>query len=180
MNIIRKHLADVEEAMTLLDIAEVERLALLISTVRSFRGTIYVFGNGGSHATASHLANDLIKMVRVRAICIGDMASAMMAYGNDTGWENMFFGPLTEMLRDGDGVIGISCGGSSPNVIKALKYATATDCVVGGLTGIGIDTPINKLKLDVLVHARVNDIRVQEDLHMIVCHAAVRMVQESD
>lgn len=180
MNIINRHLADVEEGMSLLDTDEIERVVNIIRIIRQGVGTVYTFGNGGSHATASHFANDLMKVARVRAVCVGDMSSAMLAYGNDEGWGNMYCLPLAEMLSPNDGVVGISCGGSSENVVKALGLAVHRNNLSVGLTGMGDETPINKLGLDALVHVRVGDIRVQEDIHLMVCHAIVRSLQEAE
>lgn len=180
MNAIEKHMAQVEEGMTLLDVDEVKRVVEGIRITKRMNLTVYLFGNGGSHATASHFANDLAKMVKVRAVCVGDMTPITSAYGNDNGWENMFRGYLDNALVQGDCLIGISCGGRSENVLRGLRSGLALNCLAFGMTGMGKDTPINKLGLDGLVHASVSDIRVQEDLHLMVCHAVVRSLQEAE
>lgn len=181
MNMFGKHLSDVNEGMSLIDQDEVVKLVELLKVVRNKQGTVYLFGNGGSHATAGHFANDLMKICRIKAVCVGDMASSMMAYGNDTGWENMFFGPLSEMVKWNDALIGISCGGNSANVIRALWGGiNAWNVLAGALTGISDDNQISKMGLDAVVHTHgVTDIRVQEDLHMMICHAVIRMLQEA-
>ena len=179
MNTIRKHLSEVSECMTLLDEAEIRKVVQILRSVRATGGTVYLFGNGGSHATASHFANDLMKMAGVRAICVGDMTTAMLAYGNDNGWVNMFLDPLRDMrLTEKDAVVGISCGGKSASVIAALGYARGQGILTTALTGQSLDSEINHLGLDALVHANFPDIRVQEDFHLMVCHAVVRAMQE--
>lgn len=179
MSIIKKHLSQVSEAMTLLDQDEVMAAVETLSLVRKHGGTVYLFGNGGSHATASHFANDLMKMGRVRAVCIGDMASAMLAYGNDNGWERMFVDPLMELVKPNDGVIGISCSGSSRNVLEALEFASQDGTVLSvGMTGQSLDSEINQIGLNALIHANFPDIRVQEDIHLMACHAIARALQE--
>lgn len=178
MNKIEIHLRQAEEAMTLLDIEEVMGVVAILKQVKRQGGTVYVFGNGGSHATAGHFANDLMKMCRINAVCIGDMAASMTAWGNDTGWENMFYGPLTEMVKEKDCVFGISCSGNSQNVVRALIAAKDEwNVLCGGLTGQTDSSEINMIGLDALVHVRVPDIRVQEDVHLMVCHAIVREIQ---
>lgn len=180
MNAIIKHLTQVEEGMTLLDRDEVLQMVRVIRLIKAAAGTLYLFGNGGSHATASHFANDLTKMIKIRAVCVGDMTPVVTAYGNDTGWENMFASHLSAVCRDTDGLVGISCSGNSNNVLKGLGVGKTKGLLTIGLTGISNSSPINYLDLDALVHARVPDIRVQEDLHMMVCHAVVRCLQEED
>ena len=175
------HFAQVEEGLTLMDQDEIAGMVHVLNMVKQNGGTVYVFGNGGSHATAGHFANDLMKMCRIKAVCVGDMASAMMAWGNDTGWENMFYGPINEMVQPNDGVVGISCGGNSENVTRALIAAKDEWGVLcAGMTGISNSSEINMIGLDALIHARVPDIRVQEDLHLMVCHAIVRAIQEAE
>lgn len=181
MDKIGIHFRQVEEGLTMMDEGEIEKMVDMLKAVRAVGGTVYVCGNGGSHSTAGHFANDLLKMCRIRAVCVGDMGASMMAYGNDEGWENMFAGPLEKMVKAQDCVVGISCSGNSKNVVNALTLAKEQwGLLGGGLTGISNSSEINEIGLDALVHARVPDIRVQEDLHLIVCHAVVRSIQEAE
>lgn len=173
------HFSEVSEGMTLLDVQAIEKAVMVLSVVRRNGGTVYLFGNGGSHTTASHFANDLLKVSRLKAVCIGDMTSSMLAYGNDDGWKNMFSNPLKEMLRERDGVVGISCSGNSENVVSGLRVAIDEGILAVGLTGMSESSEINKIGVNALVHTLgVSDIRVQEDLHLMVCHAIVRGLQE--
>lgn len=180
MDKIRIHFSQVDEAMTLMDLDEIEKAVDGIKLVRSVDGTIYLFGNGGSHATASHFSNDLNKMCRVKAVCIGDMVPTVTAYGNDDGWGNMFANHLRKVLKTDDGVIGFSCSGFSENVINALSAAKSRGILTIGFTGLGNTTEINKIGVDCLVHARTPEIRVQEDMHMIICHAISKALQERE
>lgn len=179
---ILRHLSEVGEGMTFLDPSEIQKAVDILKLVRdNYHGTAYLLGNGGSHATASHFANDLTKMCRLRAVCIGDMAPSMLAYGNDNGWGGMFAGPLVRFVNPaGDVVIGISCSGNSENVINGLSYARSREILTIGMTG-GKDGEIAGLNLDALIHTPgTHDIRTQEDLHSIVCHAIARALQDGD
>lgn len=178
MSVINKHLSEVSEAMTLLDQERIKTAIMVLAVVKRAGGTVYLFGNGGSHSTASHFANDLMKMARINAVCIGDMSASMLAYGNDNGWAEMFLGPLKSMMKQGDGVVGISCSGNSANVLQAMQWAQDNDVLTIGLTGLSNDSLMDTLGPDALVHVPVPDIRVQEDVHLMVCHAIVRALQE--
>lgn len=181
METIQKHLSQVGEGMSLLDQEQIAMAVLSLRIVRKNMGTVYVMGNGGSHATASHFANDLIKMGKVRAVCLGDAVSVMTAYGNDDGWDNMYSNPLRKHLKPGDGVVGISCSGNSENVVRALRQVSEIETVLSiGLTGLSRASEICKIGLGVLVHAPVPDMRVQEDLHLMICHAIARSLQEGE
>lgn len=170
------HLSEVSFALAQMNMEEVDALERVIATVRMKHGTLYTFGNGGSHATASHFANDLVKMVGVRAVCLGDQMPLASAMGNDEGWHNMYAELLKRVLKPEDGVIGFTCSGKSENILNALTAGVMRRVPSAALTGGSRASPINKLGLDALVHVpEIEDIRVQEDVHLIVCHAVTRM-----
>ena len=177
MDAIRKHLMEVEEAMTLLNHEEIEKAVRVLQVVKKMSGAVYVFGNGGSHATASHFANDLMKACRIRAVGVGDMTPTVSAWANDMGAESGFYGPLSEMVKNYDALVGISCSGNSRNVVRALQAGRDEwNVLCVGMTGPD-DSLVSALDLDALVRAMANDIRVQEDVHLMVCHAIVRQIQ---
>lgn len=180
MTQLRKHLSEVSEAMTLLDVEEIERMVMALGIVRKNGGTVYLFGNGGSHATASHMANDLTKIARVRAMCVGDMNSSVFAYGNDNGWRNMFSDLIRGLVQPKDGLIGISCSGNSENVLESLEFGMSEGILSVGMTGPSQTSKINGIGLNALVHVMAEDIRVQEDLHLMVAHAVVRQLQQGE
>lgn len=154
-----------------------ERVRLAVSIIRHAResgSTVYILGNGGSAATASHFANDLVKMASVRAFALPDFSPTLMAYGNDTGWENMFAGPLPIFLLPDDIVVFISCSGNSANVVRAMEYLK--NVRMPGLrsiviTGLEEGNKLAEYKPDALISVAFRDIRVQEDCHLAVCHA---------
>src|SRR5436309_6438720 len=90
---------------------------------------IFIMGNGGSAATASHFALDLAKntimpgALRLKAISLTDHVPLITAWSNDTAYEHIFAEQLANMIDPGDLVIGISTSGNSPNVINALNIA---------------------------------------------------------
>lgn len=152
----------------------VARMLDVLRRAKNQNAMVYICGNGGSAATASHFANDLMKMAKLRAVALPDMVPVLTAYGNDNGWENMFSDMVKGFLLPQDVVVGISCSGFSPNVVKAVEMAKTINLpsvktIV--LTGNTWTSPLTKLKPDVLVYVPYNDIRVQEDCHLIICHA---------
>lgn len=179
MDAILKHFRQIEEGLTLMDQGEIHEIVDVLKWVRKNGGTAYLFGNGGSASTASHFANDLMKMGRMRTQCLNDHYPVVSAYGNDEGWMNMYLHPLKNLfIVERDVAVGISCSGMSENVVNALDWAAERKGVTIGLTGQEEGSAINAVQDIYLVHARVPDIRVQEDLHMMVCHAVARAMQE--
>lgn len=137
---------------------------------------IYVAGNGGSAATASHMANDLGAGLRRRNIVNFDITSladntpACTAIANDIGYENIFYMQLKGLLKPGDLLILISCSGNSPNIVKAARYAREVGAVIVGITGF--DGGELKRLSDENFHVQTpkGNYGLVEDVHMILDH----------
>jgi len=135
---------------------------------------IFVFGNGGSAANASHFATDLGKGSsdklgkRFRVLSLNDNVSWMTALGNDYAYEDVFVRQLMNYARPGDLALAMSVSGNSPNVVKALGWANQnglrTIALVGGRGG-----QLAKIAQQVIVIADTHYGRV-EDAHMDICH----------
>lgn len=103
--------------------------------------TIYLAGNGGSAATATHVANDLGKATRksgrrpIRVMCLSDNVAWLTALGNDEGYERVFAGQLENFAAPGDVLIVISASGNSPNLVHAVELARARGLVTIGVLG---------------------------------------------
>lgn len=150
-------------------------LNLLVDALEKNR-RVYVMGNGGSAATASHFVVDFNKglsykkAVRFRFTCLSDNVATLTAYANDVSYEDVFVEPLRNYLEPGDLVIGISGSGNSRNVIKAIEYANAHGAITLGLTGY--DGGALKKTARHGVHIPIADMQVTEDLHMVLDHMA--------
>ncbi|MBS3120762.1 SIS domain-containing protein [Candidatus Woesearchaeota archaeon] len=178
---IRQYLTSVNDTLNKMKIENIDAFVTLLLETYEKGGTVYVFGNGGSAATASHFCGDLIKGVsyglekRFRAICLNDNMPALMAIANDISYDDIFLEQLKNFLRSGDLVIGISGSGNSANVVKALQYAKevgATTVAICGFKG-------GKIKdvCDLALHAEVNDMEVSEDIHhLILTHCVKRLI----
>ena len=136
--------------------------------------TIYIFGNGGSAATASHFVCDFNKGVSINTekkfdlICLNDNLPIITAIANDCGYEFIFVEQLKGKLRKGDMVFGISGSGNSKNVINAVEYARSQGNEVISLTGYD-GGKLLKLS-DHPIHVNVNDMQLAEDTHMMIDH----------
>ena len=171
---IRKYIAHEIETLQKLDVDAInDALNLLLETMEN-GNTVFVFGNGGSSATASHFQNDFNKGVsehtekKFNFLCLNDNVATVMAVANDIGFEEVFRFQLRGHIRPGDVVLAISGSGNSKNVINAVEYAKEEGCRIIGLTGFGG----GKLKdlSDVSLHAPINSMQVTEDIHMIFDH----------
>lgn len=144
-------------------------------------GNIYIFGNGGSGATASHVAGDFLKGAsygldkRFRMICLNDNVASMMAIANDIGYEDIFIEPLKNYIQPNDLVIGISGSGNSENVVRAMQHAK--DNGVKTLALCGFKGGKIRDLADISVHAKVMDMEVCEDVHMVIFNIIKKEMQ---
>lgn len=145
---------------------------------------IFVFGNGGSSATASHMANDLVKNTRssgkprMRVICLSDNTPLFSALANDEGYENVFSEPLLSMADAGDIAIAISGSGNSPNVLKAVAAAKELGLTTIGLTGFAG----GKLRdgVDVCLVVPCDSMEQIEDIHLVINHLLACVLRRPD
>lgn len=136
--------------------------------------TIYVFGNGGSSATASHFQNDFNKGIseyletKFNFVCLNDNIPTLMAIANDIGFDEVFRFQLKGHLKSGDLVLAISGSGNSKNVINAVEYAKGLGNKIIGLTGFSG----GKLAIlaDINLNVPIQSMQITEDVHMIFDH----------
>lgn len=169
------------QLLTGLALDRVEAAIAALERARSEGRHVFLFGNGGSAATASHFACDLGKGTiqkdrpRFKVICLNDNMSTFSAYANDLGYDQVFAEPLISLSERGDIAIAFSGSGNSPNVLRATEAARA-----GGLVTIGF-TGFNGGKLKDLVDLHVNvpsdSFGHIEDVHLAIAHAICEMLK---
>ena len=134
---------------------------------RDHGGTIYIIGNGGSAATASHMVVDFGKGSNekpdsagnfFRVECRADNVPSITEIANDISYDDIFLFQLERKLKPGDLVIAISGSGNSRNIIKALEYAKSIGVPVVGMTGYN-DKKLIKL-CDFSMHCPVDDMQI--------------------
>ena len=148
-------------------------LGLLLDALEGGK-TVFMMGNGGSAATASHYAADFNKGLsygkakRFRFICLSDNTATFTAYANDVSYDEVFVEQLRNFLEPGDLVIAISGSGNSRNVLKAIEHANGAGAITVGLTGYD-GGQLRRIARHG-VHIPVDDMQVTEDLHMVLDH----------
>jgi len=140
------------------------------------KSRIYIIGNGGSSATASHMVNDLGAGLRRRniinfdVVSLGDNSPVVTAIANDIGYENIFYMQMQGLINPNDVVIAISCSGDSPNIIKSVDYAKGLGCMIIGVTGFNGGYLKSISDISFHVDAPKNQYGLVEDVHMILDH----------
>lgn len=136
-----RYLAQLGDLIERLDLAALERITDVLRAARDAGATVFIAGNGGSAATASHWANDINKAASrsgrlpFRSLSLTDATSWLTALGNDEGFDQVFAGQLHNLARPGDVLVLISASGRSPNLLEAVKVARARDMRTVALLG---------------------------------------------
>lgn len=135
---------------------------------------VFIMGNGGSGATASHFVCDINKGAclelekKFRVICLNDNMPSILAYANDLSYNEIFVEQLKNFLQSGDVVIGISGSGNSENVLRAISYAKENEAKTIGLSGFN-GGKLSRI-VDIPFVVAINDMQKVEDVHMVVVH----------
>lgn len=145
--------------------------------------TIFVFGNGGGAATASHIACDLSKGTitsdesrRLKAIALTDNVPMLTAWANDAGYEYVFSEQLKNFVQPGDVVLAISASGNSKNVVCALETARQAGAVTVGMCGY--DGGKMKPLCNICAIVPADHMQMIEDLQHAMAHSIFLAVRE--
>lgn len=180
INDITEYFDRVKQTIDRISKEDLNTLLNILNKARDEGHYIFICGNGGSASTASHFCCDFNKGIsteqnkKFRFVCLSDNVPSLMAYANDFGYEEVFVGPLRNLFRKGDYVIGISGSGNSSNVIKALQYANENEGISIGITGY--DGGIVKQISQYNVHIPIKDMQISEDLHLILDHCMMNIL----
>jgi D-sedoheptulose 7-phosphate isomerase len=172
----KEYIERFQQALTLLDHKKINLLAEKLRAMQGVGRKLFLAGNGGSAATASHAACDLGKTVHtagpngsIKALCLNDNIPLLTAWGNDAGYEHVFSEQLRNFATAGDLFIPITASGNSPNIVQAIKVAKDLGVETFGLLGfVGGHA---KGLLDDYLLIESQDYGVVEDAHMMVIHA---------
>lgn len=185
---IKTLLEEVRETINSLSIAEIAKAINVIQAVYERDGRIYIFGNGGSLALATHWVSDFNKTVfshnlekhsrRFQAIRVPTTEEELSAWANDVGYDMVFAGPLQNYLREGDCVIAISSSGNSPNIIKAVELARRNNVPVIGLSGFDGGKLNSLADVKILVRTEKGKYEIVEGVHAIVLHMIIKYFQD--
>ncbi|HEX6972231.1 MAG TPA: SIS domain-containing protein [Limnochordia bacterium] len=172
-----RYLAALEGILARIDHGEIAALGELLWEAYLADRLILICGNGGSAATAAHMACDLQKGTRpapgrrFRALALIDNAPLVTAWANDEAYEAALARQVESLAAPGDLVIGISASGRSPNILRALSAARERGAKTAGLTGRG-GAPLRAL-CDVCCTVPSEDVEKLEDAHAVIMHVVV-------
>ena len=175
-----QYLQRLQEEIAATDQQALQRWADLIYEAWEQEKFVFIFGNGGSGTTASHMAEDLGKSTlpeselqdsskkRLKVLSLTDNAGWIMAVGNDLSYDQIFVQQLMNYGNPGDLVIAISGSGNSPNVLNAVQWANEQGLETFGLTGYD-GGQLKKMQEEGL-HVALDDMGMVESIHLALFH----------
>ena len=175
------YLADLQSALTQVSHTAVEAFVRLLVEAADDGRTVYLVGNGGSAATASHFACDLAKGTRprqgrpLRAVALTDNVPLITAWANDVAYEDIFAEQLRNLCTPGDLLIAISASGMSANIVRSASAAREAGATIIALTGAG---GVLGPAADLWLCTPAGCIEQIEDLHVILAHLVTCQVRE--
>lgn len=180
---IIEYITDLGALLNNIPVENIDRVVSILEKTRESKGQVFIFGNGGSAATASHFACDLSKGTisagkqRIKAFALTDNVHLLTAWANDTAYDMVFAEQMNNYLEPGDVVIAISGSGNSPNVLNGINVAREKGAITVGFIGF----KGGKLKdlVDVHVIAPVDNMERAEDMHLLFEHIITACLRES-
>ena len=172
---LREHLSGLVDLLTRLPEAALSDVVDLLLEARAARRRVYVMGNGGSAATASHLVCDLVKTAHVppheplRAFALTENGALLTAWANDSSFGGVFAEQIEALVEPGDVVIAISASGNSPNIVNGLVAARKQGART--IVLVGFDGGRARELADVTVHVPSRNYGLVEDAHLAIGHA---------
>ena len=171
---VSDYVASVGATLAQMPCGAIEELVEVLLKASEAGRAIFVFGNGGSAALASHAACDLgkgtcdVTQKRVRVMSLTDNVPLITAWANDTAYELVFTEQMKNFIQPGDVAFAISGSGNSPNVLHALRYAQEIGATTVGLTGF--EGGKMRSLCDVCVVVPSDNMQIIEDLHVMAAH----------
>jgi D-sedoheptulose 7-phosphate isomerase len=174
LSVIRKYFDDIKYAMDNMPLNPILEVIDVLQKARIERKTVYIFGNGGSAATASHCACDFSKganhkdMPGLKVVALNDNVPLMTAWANDESYSQLYARQIENVVEKGDVAIGISVSGNSPNVLNCIKAARDNGALTIGFTSK--DGGELKNIVDIPLRLPVDNMEQAEDLHLLLGH----------
>jgi len=185
-NYIKNFLKELDTQINKVSWKEIALALKILQSAYENDGKIFLIGNGGSAAIASHFTNDLNKTVlgykgdkkakRFQAISLADNTSAITSWSNDVGFEFVFSEQLKNFAQDKDVLLAISSSGNSPNIIKAVEVAKIMHLPIIGLAGFDGGKLLSLS--DAKIHIPSQSYAIVESAHDAICHLITTYFEE--
>jgi D-sedoheptulose 7-phosphate isomerase len=179
---IQRYLEEVTETLSALPLDRIQDVVEVLLSANYVGSTVFIAGNGGSAATASHFACDLAKGTitpgrpRFRVTALTDNVPLMTAWSNDIAYEDLFAEQMRSLMRRGDVLVAISGSGNSENVLRAASLARRMGGITLGFSGFGGGRLSELVDIPVVVPS--HSMEQIEDVHLTLCHLVCTVLRD--
>jgi D-sedoheptulose 7-phosphate isomerase len=183
-DVATRYLDEFQQLLAQVDVDALARIVGLLRLARDDGATIYIAGNGGSAATASHWANDLGKATKsagrglIRVMCLSDNTPWLTALANDEGYERVFAGQLENFAGPDDVLIVISASGNSPNLVRAVELANERGLATIALLGFDGGILKDRVREYVWLRTEHGAYGLVESGHSVLCDIVTTCLME--
>lgn len=177
------YMSDYKKAVENIPLDSVYKLIERFARANTERKQIFVFGNGGSAANASHFVNDMAKSAsdvlpeRFKCLSLNENMSLITAISNDYAYKDIFRRQIENFANKDDLLLTLSVSGDSPNLVEAVDWANKnglhTIALLGGKRGRLVDLARESIVVDSIHYGHV------EDIHMLICHMIIYAFMEN-
>lgn len=178
-----RYLDELRQVLNRFDYTSFENIVEAILDAYEKEKHIFVMGNGGSGATASHFTCDINKGCcmdlekKFKMICLNDNIPTLLAFANDISYDIVFEEQLKNFFIPGDLVIAFSGSGNSENVVRAVSYAGSNDGRTIAVCGFSGGRLSGLADIAYIVDSR--DMQKIEDVHLILVHMIMQAVYKA-
>ncbi len=178
----KEYLDDVSDIVSNVHVEDIEDIVGILMDAYKNDRQLFLFGNGGSASSASHMACDMGKGTvvegkkRLKVMSLSDSIPVITAYANDYDYKHIFAEQLINFVKEGDIAFGLSGSGNSENVLNALKVAKEKGAVTVGLTGFEGGKMAGLCDKCIIVPS--DNMQKIEDLHLIICHVIFSRIRD--
>lgn len=180
---VAQYFRKLERLISQLPYADIDKIIAVLLRAFDEERTIFVFGNGGSASSASHMVSDMNRGVvdatrsrRMKMMSLTDNVALLTACANDRGYETVFSEQLRNFVQPGDVAFAISCSGDSPNIALALTTAREAGAITVGLAGFAGGAM--KSLCDACAVVPSDNMQLIEDVHHAILHSMFTVLRE--
>jgi D-sedoheptulose 7-phosphate isomerase len=166
-NFYKNHFKKVSEIFSKIDLVQLEKISNLFLKTNKSKKKVIICGNGGSSATASHVAVDLTKNANIKSITFNEY-DLITCFSNDYGYEKWISKSLDFYAEKGDLLVLISCSGNSKNLVNANKVAIKKGIKVISLTGCKKNNKLNSIKSNLKIWVNSTEYNLIEIVHHMI------------
>lgn len=180
---VAQYFRKLERLISQLPYADIDKIIAVLLRAFDEERTIFVFGNGGSASSASHMVSDMNRGIvdatrsrRMKMMSLTDNVALLTACANDRGYETVFSEQLRNFVQPGDVAFAISCSGDSPNIALALTTAREAGAITVGLAGFAGGAM--KSLCDACAVVPSDNMQLIEDVHHAILHSMFTVLRE--